>query len=357
MKKYHSLHSRTLWLFALWMGGLLLLSIPVFYFLTKQFYAEDIIDIINAVEAGKGIPALDLEKDIIEGMTLQFMLIFIIIGVSMLITLRLVNKQLWWPFHDTLDKISNYDVTKDESPEFSDGNLIEFKRLNDALDNLIMRDREAFRIQKEFTENASHELQTPLAVTRSRLDLLMQEPLSEEGSAMVAKLYETNLRMERLNRNLLLLAKIDNHQYSESESIELASFIQDLSSNYESLYPYVRLNIEGSRMVKANRILLECLVNNLVANAIRHIVNSGEPVELHLTNDTLVVSNESLSGTSLDASSIFQRFHSGESSNKGTGLGLSIAKAICDYHGWTISYSFRDKKHIFTVDFSNQDEA
>lgn len=346
MRKYHSLHSRTLWLFALWMVAILLLSTPVFYLLTKQFYAEDIIDIIEAVEAGKGIPALDLEKDILEGMTLQFMLIFVIIAVSMLITLRLVNKRLWWPFHDMLDRISDYDVTKDEKPEFSDGNMIEFRRLNDAIDNLIMRDREAFRVQKEFTENASHELQTPLAVTRSRLDLLMQEPLSEEGSAMVAKLYETNLRMERLNRNLLLLAKIDNHQYTESESIELASFIRDLSSNYESLYPHITLNIEGSRMVKANRILLECLVNNLVANAIRHIASNESHIELHLTNEALAVSNESISDTPLDVSVIFQRFHSGESSNKGTGLGLSIVKAICDYHGWTICYSFENKKHL-----------
>lgn len=99
--------------------------------------------------------------------------------------------------------------------------------------------------------------------------------------------------------------------------------------------------------VKANPILLECLINNLVVNAIRH-TDSGTILVAVSGTGCLEVSNPAADGP-LDTSEIFNRFRSGDSKTTGTGLGLAIVKAICDFHGWQILYSYIDNHHSFKV--------
>ena len=155
------------------------LAIPLFYVLTKHFYAEDMLEIVTSVQQGNGIPPLDLEEDIIEGLVLQLVLIFIMVGVSIYITLRFVTRRLWQPFDDTLTKADNFNLSQDDVPHFADTDVVEFDRLNRRMGELMAKNKKIYRAQKEFTENASHELQTPIAVIRSKLDLLMQEELGE----------------------------------------------------------------------------------------------------------------------------------------------------------------------------------
>lgn len=352
IKQYKSLQRQTLLWFAMWMCGLLLVSAPLFYLVTKHFYAEDMIDIIESVEAGNGIPTLDLEQDILIGMTLQFVLVFGIVGIALIITLKVVTHKLWSPFHKTLEKVRNHDVTQDELPKFENGGLLEFKQLNDALENLMQRDHDAFRVQKEFTENASHELQTPLAITRSRLDILLQEDLSETALSIVSGLYDMNLKMEKLNRELLLLAKIENHQFGNREKIDVDEFLRNLIPNYEALCSSIDLTIVNKLQVQANPLLLESMVNNLVANAIRHLENYSLPVILTLRDKSLEVKNRALTNQPLDSSKIFKRFHTDEATGKGTGLGLAIVKAICDYHDWELNYEFKYRHHCFQIIFN-----
>lgn len=349
MKKNKTLLRKTMMQFFICTAAIFLLMTPLFYLLTRYFYAEDLIEVIEAAESGTAIPPLDLERDIVAGMMMQFVLTFATLSIALYITVRFITRHLWHPFDDTLRTAELHDITDRRPVEFAPTDIAEFTRLNDTLTRLIRKNREAYRIQKEFTENASHELQTPLAVTRGKLDLLMQEGLSESQLAIVSELYRLNTRMSHLNRNLLLLAKIENAQYDNLEIISLGSFAAALLPSYSALRDncHVTLDTRTDIKVRANAILLECLLNNLVVNAIRHTTSGDIRVSLG-DGGQLQVSNPADNGP-LDQTTLFRRFHTDKTHTTGNGLGLSIVKAICDFHGWTITYRYTDRRHHFIV--------
>lgn len=342
--------------FAVCAFALFALTMPLFYFLTKNFYAEDMIDIIKAVEAGKGVPPLDLEEDIIEGMLLQLVLIFLVLSVVLLIILRFIAGKLWQPFYETLYKMEHFNITSGEIPTFSSTDIKEFDSLNNGLTQLMQKDRNAFQAQKEFTENASHELQTPLAIMRGKLDLLMQEPMSQQGARLVSEMGEINMRMSHLNKSLLLLAKIENDQYRASELIPVIRFTKNILPDFDVLKGNTRLQLTDKSnhqevFVKANGTLFRVMLNNLIVNALRHTTGDNDIIEIITTQNDLSVCNQADKGA-LDATKIFSRFHTDSQTTGGNGLGLSIVKAICDYHGWSIHYSFKNQQHCFTVTFT-----
>lgn len=356
ISKKSSLLSKSLLQFACCIALCFILMVPLFYLLTKYYYAEDMIDIIEAMEQGKGIPPLDLEQDIIAGMMLQFLLIFIAIALALFITLRLATKKLWHPFDDTLQKVEQFNLAQSTIPAFKETDILEFTRLNQSLERLMKKDKETYRIQKEFTENASHELQTPLAIIRSKLDLLMQESLTEKQSYLVSDLYGLTIRMEHLNRNLLLLAKIENAQYNAMEEVDIDGLLSEWLPLYETLRKETKIVLndrrtERNKKIKANPTLLECLLKNLIVNAIRHS-NTNCDINIILEDNLLTVCNVSADGRSLDSQTLFRRFHTGDAKQKGNGLGLSIVKAVCDFHHWDIEYRFNAGSHQFMVNFN-----
>ena len=356
-----SLLSKTLKQFVGCVAICFILTAPVFYLLTKYYYAEDMIDIIQAVSQGQGVPPIDLEQDIMAGMMIQYLLIFCVITIAMFITMRFATKKIWEPFDDTLQKAEQFNLAQSDIPLFADTDIEEFNRLNQSLERLMSKDKETYLIQKEFTENASHELQTPLAIIRSKLDLLMQEELGEKEMKLVSDLYQLTMRMGHLNRNLLLLAKIENAQYTTLQEVDVADMVSESLPLYEALQDSTTLRLIANSLhlkVQANPVLLECLLKNLIVNAIRHSPSKGE-IQLIVGDNQLIISNESIDGKNgkpLNAKTLFQRFRSGDNQQKGNGLGLAIVKAICDFHHWSIEYHFKDGKHQFIVHFpSNSD--
>lgn len=334
---------------------LFVLSAPLFYLLTKQFYAEDMIDVVEAVQQGHGVPPVDLEEDIVEGMVIHYFLIFFATMLALFVTIRFVTKRLWKPFDDTLRKVEKFNLVQGDIPHFSDTDVQEFRRLNQSLTQLMRKDQRAYRIQKEFTENASHELQTPLAIIRSKLDLLMQEDMTEAQARIVSDLYELTIRMGNLNRNLLLLAKIENAQYHATEEVDIAALLTETMPLYDTLRHGHTLTLDDQRTQKgvklqANAALLESLLKNLIVNSIRHSKSQGK-IKIVVADDRLVVSNASEDGKPLDATSLFRRFSKSDVSQKGNGLGLAIVKAICDFHQWTVEYAFHAGQHQFVVHF------
>ncbi len=352
-----SLLAKTLCQFALCASVCFALTAPLFYLLTKYFYAEDMIDVIEAVGQGKSMPHIDMEEDIIAGMMLQFVLIFIVLTLAMFITFRLAAKKMWKPFDDTLQKVERFNLAQSDVPDFEDTDIHEFARLNHSLKQLMVKDKETYRIQKEFTENASHELQTPLAIIRSKLDLLMQEDLGEKEMEMVSDICQMTMRLGHLNRNLLMLAKIENAQYEAREKVNVGAALFESMHLYEALLDGQTLQADDLRKDKsatvfANPVLLECLLKNLIVNAIRHTVPGGA-VKVMILDEGVTVGNMSADGKPLCADNLFRRFCSdADTLHKGNGLGLAIVKAICDFHGWKVKYRFDEHGwHMFQVDF------
>ena len=350
--KMKSLMRKSMTKLSICVAILLLLATPLFYLLTKNYYAEDMIDIIESVRNGDPVPSLDLEEDIIHGILIQFVLFATIFGIAILLTSRFISKKLWKPFDETLDAMESFSLEKGTMPALPETDVKEFARLNSVLNKLMSDSLDSYRVQKEFTENASHELQTPLAVIQSKLDNLMQLPgMTKEQSVIIQDINEMSVRLSRLSRNLLLLAKIENKLFA-FEEVDALQVVDDLYPYFLSISNGLSIQKEfktESLKLKANKSLFESLVSNLVVNAIRHNEECGE-VKIEVDADKMIISNTSNEGP-LDEGRIFKRFYRSSGKSKGNGLGLAIVKSICDYHGWNIKYSYGNGRHQFIVYF------
>jgi len=351
--KQQRLINKTIIQFAVCVTVLLLLATPLFYWLTKQFYAEDLIDVIETIKMGKQIPDIDLEEDVMQGVMIQFALTATIFGVAAVVVMKFIAAKLWRPFYGTLEQIDTYKIEDGNVPALPQTNIKEFATLNDALTRMMSNSTRSYKTQKEFTENASHELQTPLAVFQSKLDILLQDKnMTRQQAETMQSLYQAVTRLSHLNKSLLLLARIDNSQYAMMDSINLQTMLAEVLPLLRTVAGGITIKEDLSKedlIINGNRTLLESLINNLVINAVRHNREDGE-ITITVKGRQLNVENTS-DEAALNANLIFNRFYHPSEKTKGNGLGLAIVKAICDYHGWSIFYKYTDKRHVFTVVF------
>lgn len=264
-----------------------------------------------------------------------------------------ISKNIWKPFSDTLGKLKSFDLAKDPKLNFGKTDIEEFQQLNDTLDKLIQQNISVYNQQKVFIENASHELQTPLAVLKSKMDILLQnKDITTEQLQILEAIEMPISRMSRINKNLLLLAKIENSQFAEKTAINLPA---TLDSSIKLLADYIqdknlRLSNEAKEPleVSCNSFLLETMINNLLTNSIRHTAPGGI-ITIELKDKILTFKN---SGTSaLNEATLFERFGISSKETVNSGLGLAIIKEICNRYGWRISYLFANNFHSFSVSF------
>jgi len=294
-------------------------------------------------------------EELIQSIVIVMIILLILIVAGFLIINRVISKKIWRPFYNTVNKLNDYELEKNELPEFEKTTINEFRDLNKSIAALIERNLSVFHSQKEFTENAAHEMQTPLAILQGKLELLMQtNPLNSEQAGLISGLADANQRMNRLNRSLLLLTKIENNQFIEKEKIFLNDTIEKTVDQFAILAEEKNISIHNDTLpgltVEANRSLFEILVSNLLSNAIRHSPDHGS-VRIGLNdNSELAISNTSKNGA-LDNSRIFQRFQKDSPDNNSTGLGLAIAGKICSLYHFNLGYRFTGDRHVFSVKF------
>jgi signal transduction histidine kinase len=233
----------------------------------------------------------------------------------------------------------------------SGGEVEEFSRLGNALQRAIDRSEETFERQAQFIGDASHELQTPLAVIGNRVEWLLDNPaLTEEQAAELFKIEKTLSHAVRLNKTLLLLTKIDNHQFPESTDVNMVELIEECVENYGEVYSSRSVdfscNLPASYTLHINPSLAATMVNNLVKNAYVHS-QEGAVAEVTLQGDELVVSNTG--EAALDADHIFDSFYQGQRKSGSTGLGLALVAAVCRYYNMGITYRFEGGRHNFCV--------
>jgi signal transduction histidine kinase len=277
---------------------------------------------------------------------------FILLVLGFVILNKRISRNIWKPFRDTLEKLKAFDLNKDRMIGFERTDIEEFEELNLALVQLIQKNMAAFYQQKTFIENASHELQTPLAVLKSKIDLLLQtESMTEEQSEIITAISHNLSRVSRINKNLLLLAKIENNQFPEHEKVAVGELLHEVA---ELLADYridkgmdLQMHIDP-QIISCNRTLLEVLVSNLLVNAILH-GNYMDLITIRLSDSVLSFSNPA--DSALHETSLFRRFEISSSETTSSGLGLAIAKEICDSYGWQLSYTYIDHLHVFSVKF------
>ena len=280
-------------------------------------------------------------------------IMFSLLLVGLVLINRKLSKKVWGPFYIILDRLKKYQIDQDNTLELPRPSTAEFRDLSEAITQLVNKNHEAYFSQKEFTENAAHELQTPLAICRTKLELLAQtKELTLEQSELVGQLLDALDRITRLNKDLVLLSKIENRQFFETEAIELKSIVNKSIEAYDRLAQEKKLVVECKLteplLMKANPVLSEMLINNMVSNAIRHTSENGSVI-IEVTKHSFTISN---SGSPFKhPEKIFQRFHRESRTTLGSGLGLSIVKKVCDVSGYQIGYSYNSSMHQFCITF------
>lgn len=282
-------------------------------------------------------------------------LLMILIIIALLVANRYTSRQGWKVFYDTIEKINNYDVNSHETFSLNQSDIREFADLNRVLLTMTERIKNDYFNLKEYIENASHEIQTPLAIINSKMELLLQAgDMKEKQYKMVADAYEASIRLSRLDKTLILLAKIENRQFPDSKPVNPATMINDQLESLEDLIlsKKIRLikKLDDLVTVPMNPYLSEILLVNLIKNAIRHNVTGGELI-IELSKNRLRIAN---SGPPLkmDHEMLFKRFQKSSSSPESLGLGLAIVQKICDMYGFKIGYSYQNELHEMIVEFA-----
>lgn len=278
---------------------------------------------------------------------------YLILVIGFLVISKRLSVKLWRPFKSTLSKLKAFNLNTETGVAFEKTNIIEFQELNEALNKLIDHTIAVYKSQKEFTENASHELQTPLAIIKGKLDLLLQKQNLEDSHYQIIE--DVNIaitRVSRINKNLLLLAKIENNQFADNATLCINEItiecIEVLKEHFSNKQLQLKIAIEDNCFVNGNGILIEILINNLLLNAIRY-TNHGGTVEVALSQLEMTFSNSGLKA--LENEYLFKRFRKLKAENTGSGLGLSIVEQICIRHQWKIEYAFHHEMHIFKIIF------
>lgn len=331
-------------------GVILAISVPVYYFAINFLWRYELNEhrIILTDAASREDRLL-----IIITVTSLTILFFALMLMGFIIMNKRVSEKIWQPFYQSLEKIKKFKLTDSDPVRFENSGIAEFNELNQSLQKLIAGNIASFRQQKEFAENASHELQTPLAIVQSKLDLILQtQSLTPEQYNIVEDALVALSRVTRINKNLLILTKIENNQYTETETVNLSHLISDTLSDFapfiseKQLRPEIRISPEIH--IEANHTLLEILINNLLSNAIRHSKPDCQ-IFVHLNGKHFSIANTG--DSTLDTEQLFRRFASASKHTPGTGLGLSIVDQICKHSGWVVTYSYHHNLHIFSIDF------
>ena len=302
------------------------------YISQSQEATEDLMQLIASITLG-----------------LVLLLLFILFIVN-----RFILNKLWHPFNTTLAKLKEFDINKNQKLQLNTTNIDEFIDLNYAVTKMnesVVRDYNAL---KSFTENASHEIQTPLAIVNTKLELLIQsENFTAAQMQNIQTIHNEINRLSKLNKSLLLLTKIDNHQFEEKEEVDIVKIITTLLNNYDELFTAKKINLikemETTVFILMNETMAQVLVSNLITNAIKHNIDNGT-MNIFLNNTFLLITN---TGTALQNyhANMFERFKKDKMDSDSLGLGLSIVKRICDLYNFTVIYNYENNLHSIKIVF------
>ena len=293
--------------------------------------------------------------DIMDGVVRSLTWLFVLLGVGLLVSSLLISRFLLKPFKQTLEEIKRFSVTEAQPLTLPPTNTTEFQLLNRLIGQMTDKIRHDYQRVKEFSENASHEIQTPLAIAKGKLELLSQsDHLTEEHLALVGTAYQAVDDVSKLAKSLMLLTKIENEEFSDFQSINGSQQLRKTLADFDELLMLKNITltteIADEVYLRNHPILLKILLNNLLTNAIKHNRRGGN-IKVTLCSDHLSVAN---TGEPLKESPevLFERFKKNHQSDESLGLGLAIVKKICDISHYRIRYYYHENWHTVSIFFS-----
>lgn len=295
-----------------------------------------------------------LERDdMVQAMLWYLGALFLLFLICTSIGIQLVLKGVFRPLHRLLDWLHCIQPGKEVPPLDNPTKIREFRQLSDAALDMGNRSYKAYEEQKQFIENASHELQTPLAIVRGKVELLAEsEGMTEQQMEQLDEIYATLGRAVKLNKSLLLLSRIENGQYTEMEDVSVDEILDELLPDLMDIYEHKQVRLIRKReeqpfIIRCNHSLAQILVSNLVKNSLLHNREEGE-LQVLTTPTSLVIKNTG--DVPLDGEKLFRRFYHGMDGKKdSTGLGLAIARSIALSSSLKLTYEWQDGMHTFRL--------
>lgn len=290
----------------------------------------------------------DFRQAIVNWMLCLYILMMIVL-VSIIIWKY--NKHMR-PLYKVLHWLEAYQVGRKNPPLDNPTKVEEFMQLNETAQAFVQRSEAVFEQQKVFIGNVSHEMQTPLAISLNRLEMLMDDDaLTERQLAELIKTHQTLTHLTRLNKSLLLLFKIDNNQFIEETSVSFRQLVEKYLEDYKEVYTHkhiqVTCQVVSDFTVQMNDMLANMLITNLLKNAFVHNVESGK-LRIEIQKEYFSIQNSGVS-TPLDSVKIFQRFYQQQKNEGNTGLGLAIADAVCKHSALALEYIYHTGVHEFRI--------
>ena len=295
-------------------------------------------------------PAIDKE-DLLRAIALWVValylsMLFIAVGVS----LYVLNRNMR-PLYSLLEWLDRYRLGGKNPPLPDDTDIVEFRKLNEGAQAALDRIEQTFEKQKQFIGNASHELQTPMAVIANRVEWLVDNTdLTEEQLGELLRIRKTLDDVVRLNKTLLMLTKIDNRQFPEASDVDITALSEEVLSAYDEIYSgkglYVKRDFEAPLVVRMNTTLAYALISNLLKNAYSHSPEGGH-ITVTIRDRQFLIANDG--DAELDKDRIFERFYKGSGREGSAGLGLAIVRSVQRYYDLRVEYAFMNGMHVFSV--------
>lgn len=265
---------------------------------------------------------------------------------------RRISKTIWKPFYDTLTRTKSFDVTLGSNLQLEQTDIFEFNELNVELNKMTDKISRDYKNLKEFTENASHEIQTPLALINSRVeDIIQDKDFTSDQMSKIQDIHDATMRLSKLNQALLLLSKIENGQFYDRDEINVTEIVERKVTEFEEIMNLkgLQLNFEkrGDFFVSLNATLADILVTNLINNAVKHNLQKGY-INIICSAESMEFSNPGEPLT-IHPDALFQRFKKQKQASGSLGLGLAIVKKICTMHGLLVQYSCEGNIHRLTI--------
>jgi signal transduction histidine kinase len=295
--------------------------------------------------------------DLLEAISLYTFSMFISLLFISLLLNYLISRKLWSPFYKSVEKADSFNILADKPLDLPETDILEFQQLNRVIERMAQKMRSDYLNLKEFNENAAHEIQTPLAVIRSKTELLMQNKnLRKESLDLIKSINEATNRLFKLNHGLLLISKIENQYYHEIKRISLKEVVSTCLDNYREIMQLKNIRVEfdasSQAIVEMNEVLADVLISNLLSNAVRYNIGKGF-IKCHIDDKYLVISNSGLPLNS-DPELLFRRFYKGSDNDQSVGLGLSIVRKITDNYKMKISYTCNRNIHEVSLNYKQE---
>ncbi len=280
------------------------------------------------------------------------------IFVFMLITIvffgEMIARNLYMPFYSLLEQMKKFDVRKGEQIQVINTNTTELDELNKLFTQMADKSIQQYKLLKEFTENLSHELQTPLANLKGKIELLLNTDLNQEQMQTLSVMYDELNRMSTLNRSLVLLMSLEDHEVAPQQ-VNFSEALKETILQYEDIIEMggktLNISIQDNIYISINPMLLQIVLSYLINNASSHNIENGI-VEITLTSTFLEIKNTG-NPSNLTNENIFNRFKKGTSGSSSLGIGLAMVKKIVDVYGYKITYKTQNNLHIFILDINS----